>query len=134
MKIQLLLRQMAIGAINGYQCYLSPYKGFRCAHAQVYGGLSCSVYGKAVIQQYGLKEGVRLLNNRFQACHEAMLVLKIKADQYSDNCGETCGRKMGSCGHDCGDTSHSCGSHCGSQATDVCINFSGGFIQGCCGG
>lgn len=134
MKISILPRQVAIWSINGYQRYISPYKGFRCAYAQVYGGRSCSVYGKAVIQQYGLRQGLKLLNHRFQVCREAMLILKIQAEQHSANCSETCGREMGSCGHNCGDTSHSCGINCGGQATDVCINFSGGFIQGCCGG
>ena len=134
MKISILPRQVAIWSINGYQRYISPYKGFHCAYAQVYGGLSCSVYGKRVIQQYGLRYGFKLLNHRFHACREAMLILKIQAEQYSTNCSETCGREMGSCGHNCGDTTHSCGLNCGSQATDVCINFGSGFIQGCCGG
>lgn len=42
-------RQIAIACIGGYQRYLSPHKGFVCAHRRLHGGDSCSQYVKTVL-------------------------------------------------------------------------------------
>ncbi len=39
-----IIDSLAIAAITGYQRYLSPYKGFRCAHRVLHQGESCSQY------------------------------------------------------------------------------------------
>lgn len=59
---------IAIKAINFYQKYISPYKGFRCAHGVATGEISCSGYGKKVIKRFGLLTGLKLLNRRFYDC------------------------------------------------------------------
>lgn len=59
---------LAIKAINFYQKYISPYKGFRCAHGVATGEISCSGYGKKVIKRFGLFTGLKLLNRRFYDC------------------------------------------------------------------
>ncbi|WP_228061460.1 membrane protein insertion efficiency factor YidD [[Phormidium] sp. LEGE 05292] len=48
------IRQIACTSISGYQKYLSPHKGFSCAHRILYGGESCSAYIKRIVAQKGL--------------------------------------------------------------------------------
>ena len=50
--------RLAIAAISGYQRFVSPYKGYRCAHRLHHGGESCSQYVKRELQQQGLP-GIR---------------------------------------------------------------------------
>lgn len=62
------MKYFAIGIINLYQKYISPYKGFSCAYSLGTGGLSCSAYGKLVISKYGVNKGYSLLKRRFSDC------------------------------------------------------------------
>lgn len=62
------MKYFAIGIINLYQKYISPYKGFSCAYRLGTGGLSCSAYGKLVISKYGVNKGYALLKRRFSDC------------------------------------------------------------------
>lgn len=89
---------IAIATITGYQRYLSPHKGFACAHRVLHGGLSCSEYAKKAIAQFGLFQAVSLSKQRFRACKQAKLTLnaqnpqsppKPKKDQ-QQNCGDYC--------------------------------------------
>jgi len=64
-------KHIAIGGIGLYQRYISPYKGYACAHRVYYGRLSCSEYGKQVISDEGLAAGAMLLWQRFDECGEA---------------------------------------------------------------
>jgi putative component of membrane protein insertase Oxa1/YidC/SpoIIIJ protein YidD len=52
------LGQIATTAIGGYQKYVSPHKGFSCAHRLLYGGESCSQYVKGAIAQNGLSRAI----------------------------------------------------------------------------
>ena len=45
---------LAVSAIGFYQQFLSPYKGFRCAHRVRHGRMSCSQFAKRLIQKVGL--------------------------------------------------------------------------------
>lgn len=63
-----MMTWLAIKAINFYQKYISPYKGFNCAHRVATGETSCSGYGKKVIKRFGLVIGMKLLNRRFYDC------------------------------------------------------------------
>ena len=58
----------AIKAINFYQKFISPYKGFSCAHRVATNEVGCSGYGKKVIGRYGIIKGIKLLNRRFYDC------------------------------------------------------------------
>ncbi len=69
------LRAIAIAMITGYQRYLSPHKGFACAHRVLHGGLSCSEYVKVAIARYELIQAVTLSRRRFQACKQAKITL-----------------------------------------------------------
>lgn len=65
------LGRAAIVAIRGYQNYVSPYKGFVCAHRARHGGLSCSEFAREAIAGEGLRAGLRALRSRLAECREA---------------------------------------------------------------
>ncbi len=68
-------RQISITAITGYQRYISPHKGFKCAHRVLHGGESCSQYVKQVITNNGLKTALLEMKQRFKACKQANHIL-----------------------------------------------------------
>jgi putative component of membrane protein insertase Oxa1/YidC/SpoIIIJ protein YidD len=69
-------RKLSINAIATYQKHISPHKGFACAHRILHGGESCSQYIKRVIREEGLSAGWNKSRARFQACHQANLILR----------------------------------------------------------
>ncbi len=83
-------RPAAVLAISGYQRYLSPLKGHHCAHAALYGGLSCLEFGKRAIQANGLLRGLILLDDRFRACHQAAVTLQSSGCPASEPRVEEC--------------------------------------------
>ena len=73
------LKPAALLAVNGYQQFISPYKGYRCAYGALYGGPSCSEFGKQAIREYGIVGGVILLRQRFRDCHDAAVAIRSGA-------------------------------------------------------
>lgn len=71
-------RQLAVQTIAFYQRYLSPLKGFHCAHRRLHGGLSCSEYVKQTIAAQGIKRSLPLCRERFRACRSAHEILKVQ--------------------------------------------------------
>ncbi|MEO8754690.1 MAG: membrane protein insertion efficiency factor YidD [Casimicrobiaceae bacterium] len=65
--------------IEGYQRYISPHKGFRCAHRVAHGGLSCSGYAKHVLLRRGVAAAMRRMRARFAACAAAAVLLHAAA-------------------------------------------------------
>jgi len=59
---------LALAAIRFYQRRISPHKGFSCALRIATGGASCSAYGYAVIERFGLARGLGLLQRRLELC------------------------------------------------------------------
>lgn len=59
---------LALAAIGFYQRRISPHKGFSCALRVATGGASCSAYGYAVIERFGLARGLGLLQRRLELC------------------------------------------------------------------
>lgn len=70
-----VLDPLALGAIALYQRWLSPLKGFHCAHAALHGGASCS----AAIAQTIRTEGLSLsaITSRLAACRQAYGHLQV---------------------------------------------------------
>jgi len=66
----------AVAAISGYQKFISPHKGFSCAHRVLYGSDSCSQYFKRVIAEEGIGVAIANAKGRFQECHDANEILK----------------------------------------------------------
>jgi putative component of membrane protein insertase Oxa1/YidC/SpoIIIJ protein YidD len=62
---------LAVAGIDLYRRYLSPLKGFRCAHHAVHGRGSCSTFGRNVYGRFRFLEATRLLRQRFVECKEA---------------------------------------------------------------
>jgi putative component of membrane protein insertase Oxa1/YidC/SpoIIIJ protein YidD len=65
-------------AIAGYQRYLSPYKGFRCAHCVLHGGLSCSEAVKRLIRLHGVFSAWPHVRERFAQCRAAAQTLRAQ--------------------------------------------------------
>ncbi|NQT40151.1 MAG: membrane protein insertion efficiency factor YidD [Planctomycetes bacterium] len=111
----------AVLAIGGYQQYISPNKGYRCAHATHYGGLSCSQYGKQAIQTHGVLGGLMLLWQRFDDCHDAAVALRAERCQpLRPQAGDDCAG--------CFETPEEQGRREGQETKQYCA----GCAQGCC--
>lgn len=66
-----LLDATALLAIRFYQRWLSPHKGFCCAHAAVHGGLTCSAAVAQIVHEHGVLGGRLHVKARFTACRAA---------------------------------------------------------------
>lgn len=79
-----LSRNTAVAMITGYQKFLSPHKGFSCAHRILYGEESCSQYVKRAVREHGLRQAVLMSRDRFQACKTAHQILRSRFSQEED--------------------------------------------------
>ena len=57
-------------AIGLYQRFVSPYKGFRCAHHACTGGMTCSNYGLYALKEYGFRGALPRIRERLIQCSE----------------------------------------------------------------
>lgn len=71
-----MFSKLALGAIWGYQQYISPHKGFRCAHAVQHGGTGCSGYAKFAIREHGLWRAIPAIRQRLRDCKAAYAELR----------------------------------------------------------
>jgi putative component of membrane protein insertase Oxa1/YidC/SpoIIIJ protein YidD len=71
---------LAYKAVRGYQRYISPYKGFRCAHYQLHRETSCSGHFRDLLAQHGLSQTLQLFPRRLAECQDAYFVLKMHAN------------------------------------------------------
>jgi len=65
--------------IGGYQCYLSPYKGFSCAYRvlnEERGEASCSSFARLLIAEKGLGASFPEIRERFKQCGMAHRTLR----------------------------------------------------------
>ena len=69
-------RTIAVNCIEGYQRYISPYKGFCCAHRAVHDGASCSEWAKRAIKKVGVYSAFPLIIRRLKACNTSYQALK----------------------------------------------------------
>ena len=65
----------ALWLIGIYQRWISPRKGFRCAHSVLHGGPGCSGFAKQAIREHGLWRAISRTRQRFRDCRAAMQVL-----------------------------------------------------------
>lgn len=84
----MLNRSLAV-AITGYQKYISPYKGFCCAHRVKHGGMSCSEYVKQALLHHGIWPAIPDIKQRFQECKLAASALNADNNAH----GRTRGRE-----------------------------------------
>jgi putative component of membrane protein insertase Oxa1/YidC/SpoIIIJ protein YidD len=84
-----MIKYIAVLSIQFYQKFISPYKGFSCAHRVATKEISCSGYGKKVINRFGIIKGYLLLNRRFYDCKWHSI--RLNKQKMEDN-----GRYLGS--------------------------------------
>lgn len=70
-----MLDRFVVLLIDLYQRFLSPYKGYRCAHARYHGGASCSGAVKRIVIEQGVVHGAPLIRQRFRDCHMAYMAI-----------------------------------------------------------
>jgi len=68
-------------AITGYQRYLSPYKGFCCAHRVRHGGVSCSEFVRQALLSDGLWRAWPAIRLRFAECKTSALALRWEREE-----------------------------------------------------
>jgi len=88
--------QAALATIGLYQRFVSPHKGFRCAHSVQTGRRGCSALGARAIRRHGLWNGLDVLGGRLDACalsHEELRAVRNKPGLHPQS---------GLCDFDCG--------------------------------
>ncbi|XWK86521.1 MAG: membrane protein insertion efficiency factor YidD [Phormidium sp.] len=144
------IRQIACTSISGYQKYLSPHKGFSCAHRILYGGESCSAYIKRIVAQKGLKAAFQASRRRFRDCKKANQILRAMVSNSQtgeqdypkkpqgeegkpQNQQNICGEMLNTAciTFPCGDTSTEISCHL--FDCNNCVNFCGSLDCGGCG-
>jgi putative component of membrane protein insertase Oxa1/YidC/SpoIIIJ protein YidD len=83
--ISALPRTSIAGLITVYQKYLSPLKGFSCAHRVLHRGESCSQYVKRTILERGLSDALPQTRQRFRDCRSAYLTILASQSDHSDH-------------------------------------------------
>ncbi|MFO1250516.1 membrane protein insertion efficiency factor YidD [Inhella sp.] len=104
-------RTLALALIRAYQRWISPHKGFVCAHRAQLGGPSCSQAGARLIQRRGLRRGLPLLRERLLRCGAVHRAAQA-APRYRPL------HARGDC--DCGVPDLDCGPCDGCDACDAC--------------
>ena len=90
------MRYFVVWLISLYQRWISPYKGFSCAHDARYQSGSCSHETKSLLLKHGLLKALPLIRLRFKACRSAYQEL---ASQRADlPCDVSCGLDLFDCG------------------------------------
>ena len=79
-----LMKWIFLKLISMYQKYISPKKGFSCAHRIYFSGSSCSQHCAEVIREFGVVSGLIKMNARFQECKTASVLLSQGTDKDKD--------------------------------------------------
>lgn len=79
------LDRLALQAIGAYKKFLSPRKGYRCAHAALHNGQSCSNFAQTAILQHGIWPAIFKINQRFVDCNSAFHVLNSQNESSEIN-------------------------------------------------
>jgi len=81
------VNNLVIKIILLYQSYISPHKGFCCAHSSYTGRSSCSNWAIRVLRKHKILVFVPLMIRRFKACQMAYEKLKEKNEAKKNNEG-----------------------------------------------
>ncbi len=74
------LNWLATSLIPAYRRFVSPHKGFRCAHHALHGAGSCSAFGLAAFETQPFGQAWALLRGRFKECRRAYLVMTSEGE------------------------------------------------------
>ncbi|MEI8381254.1 MAG: membrane protein insertion efficiency factor YidD [Planctomycetota bacterium] len=67
-----------VSLISFYQRFLSPHKGFCCAHRVLHGGPSCSVVVESILLERGAWSSWKDIWLRFRECQTAARTLRME--------------------------------------------------------
>ena len=94
------MKRVALRAIEAYQRYISPHKGFVCAYRVHTGRAGCSAIGLRAIRLFGLMRGAKVLRRRLYLCgvahrrfgmHQSRPTIRQRGDCACDlPCDATC--------------------------------------------
>jgi putative component of membrane protein insertase Oxa1/YidC/SpoIIIJ protein YidD len=141
-----MFRTVSVGAIEAYQKYLSPRKGFSCAMRLEDGtSIGCSGYAKIRIGEVGFFRALPDIKKRLNACRDAAedrAARRRKRRDGADNVGDTCDCIGGASYCGSGQGTRSCMPFGADAGTDACgsldcggLDCSGVDCGGCdCGG
>jgi putative component of membrane protein insertase Oxa1/YidC/SpoIIIJ protein YidD len=62
-----------VGTIRIYQRFVSPYKGYTCAHRVYCGGDSCSEFAKYALMNYSTMAALKLIKQRLLDCRAVFM-------------------------------------------------------------
>lgn len=99
-----MLSYAAVGSISLYQRWLSPRKGFCCAHRVLHRGPSCSEFMKMRCRKTGFTAALRDLRLRFLECREAAKtirqrkVLMAQLEEEAESLPSIAGQPIGTAG------------------------------------
>lgn len=104
--LEQMTKQTGVVLIRSYQKYLSPHKGFSCAHRVLYGGDSCSQYVKNMLIEQDLRSAISVSRQRFSACKTAKIILRAetleeKRRREQNNSQWNCSCSPGGCLDEC---------------------------------
>lgn len=73
-----MFSNVALLGIYGYQRWLSPRKGYRCAYSVRHGGTGCSGFAKHAIRDHGFVSALPMIRTRFADCKAAALAFSAE--------------------------------------------------------
>ncbi|MDO6589018.1 hypothetical protein DS901_13460 [Loktanella sp. D2R18] len=120
-----MFTRAALGGIWLYQRYVSPHKGFRCAHSVVHGDAGCSGYAKHTIRQHGLFQAIPIMRQRLRDCKAAYNTLRERKS--ADEEQKTNAKKSDSCAKQSRD---GCCDAVAWESCDGCLSSAGRIIPG----
>lgn len=114
---------MMVSAIGGYQRWISPHKGFTCAHNTVYRRGGCSGFGKRAFARFPFFLALAMLRVRLDECRAAAEI--VRGGRNSERRNEACDAFATGCNPSCGLAAMSCdpavGADCiGGLGCDAC--------------
>lgn len=82
------MKYIALWTIAIYQKYLSPKKGYSCAHRILHNDQSCSGYCAENLKKHGFVSTVVVMPSRFHQCHKAGVELSERKP--GEDTGKSC--------------------------------------------
>ena len=120
-----MIKHVFLALIQFYQRFLSPIKGFNCAHHRLHKGDTCSNAIKKIILDNPIKDIPRLSKARFKECKNASIQLAAKQSRSLERADLPCDPGCFSDVVCSGDSSTDCSKNDGSCSLpcDVCLEF-----------
>jgi len=136
---------LAVAAIRGYQRWISPYKGYVCAHRVLHRRLSCSEFARREILTKGIRRAWSGMLEQFRECRDAASFLRTRRREtlamsathvggatrllrHSDEGGVSHGLRARLTAN-----SESAVEQCGSSFADACVSEGAGAGLDCLG-